>query len=237
MTTTFYNHWRDVPADAWRWKNFSPAEIACRGTGKLIVNEVALDRLQALRDALGNPSQGGADPQSGAAAPIPLRCAPQNPEVPARQDPAADPTGEARPLLLLPRHRLQGVRPCRALPLQGRANKAVVVGDDYPVLLRARRPRERWTDEDRRLYQRHRWRSEGYHCEAKTWHGLARAVRRSLPNMKIQAYLTAAAVNLKRSFPGLEVSTCATSALVMLAMHFQPKVGNTCLSSTWRLRF
>ena len=73
-----------------------------------------------------------------------------------------------------------------------------MVGDDYPALLRARRRRERWTDEDRRLYQRHRWRSEGYHGEAKTWHGLARAVRRGLPNMKIQAYLTAAAVNLKR---------------------------------------
>jgi IS5 family transposase len=48
------------------------------------------------------------------------------------------------------------------------------------------------------LYQRHRWRSEGFHGEAKTWHGLARAVRRGLANMKIQAYLTAAAINLKR---------------------------------------
>ena len=37
-----------------------------------------------------------------------------------------------------------------------------------------------------------------FHGEAKTWHGLARAVRRGLANMKIQAYLTAAAVNLKR---------------------------------------
>jgi hypothetical protein len=81
---------------------------------------------------------------------------------------------------------------------KGRANKAVVVGDDYPALLRARRRRDRWSDEDRRLYQRHRWRSEGYHGEAKTWHGLARAVRRGLPNMRIRAYLTAAAVNLKR---------------------------------------
>lgn len=81
---------------------------------------------------------------------------------------------------------------------KGRVNKAVVVGDDYPALLRARRRRERWSDEDRRLYQRHRWRSEGYHGEAKTWHGLARAVRRGLPNMRIQAFLTASAVNLKR---------------------------------------
>ena len=36
------------------------------------------------------------------------------------------------------------------------------------------------------------------HGEAKTWHGLARAVRRGISNMKIQAYLTAAAINLKR---------------------------------------
>ncbi|MQP68220.1 IS5/IS1182 family transposase, partial [Niveispirillum sp. SYP-B3756] len=34
--------------------------------------------------------------------------------------------------------------------------------------------------------------------EAKTWHGLGRAVRRGLDNMQIQAYLAAAAVNLKR---------------------------------------
>ena len=55
MTTTFYDHWRDVPKDAWRWANFSPAEIACRGTGKLLINEPALDKLQALRDRLGKP--------------------------------------------------------------------------------------------------------------------------------------------------------------------------------------
>jgi hypothetical protein len=80
----------------------------------------------------------------------------------------------------------------------GRRNKAVVVSDHHPALLRARRRRENWTAEDKRLYRRHRWRSEGYHGEAKTWHGLARAVRRGLQNMRIQAFLTAAAVNLKR---------------------------------------
>jgi transposase len=80
----------------------------------------------------------------------------------------------------------------------GRANKAVVISDDYPALVRARRRRLRWADEERRIYQRHRWRSEGFHGEAKTWHGLARAVRRGLDNMRIQALLTAAAINLKR---------------------------------------
>ena len=54
------------------------------------------------------------------------------------------------------------------------------------------------------MYQRHMWRSEGYHGEAKNWHGLGRAVRRGLDNMKIQSYLTAAAVNLKRLAAALE---------------------------------
>jgi len=30
-------------------------EIACRGTGRLLINEAALDKLQALRDRLGKP--------------------------------------------------------------------------------------------------------------------------------------------------------------------------------------
>lgn len=81
---------------------------------------------------------------------------------------------------------------------RGRVNKAVVLGDDYPALLRARRRRERWTEADQRLYQRHRWRSEGFHGEAKAWHGLARAVRRGLDKMRIQTFLTAAVINLKR---------------------------------------
>jgi hypothetical protein len=55
MTTMTYKHWRDVPQRSWRWKNFSPAEIACRGTGSVRVHEEALDKLQALRDRLGKP--------------------------------------------------------------------------------------------------------------------------------------------------------------------------------------
>lgn len=95
-------------------------------------------------------------------------------------------------------------RDCRGCDLaaiclsKGRVNKAVASGDDYPALLRARRRRDRWSEEDRRLCQRHRWRSEGDPGEAKTWHGLARAVRRGLQNMRIRAFLPAAAVNLKR---------------------------------------
>jgi IS5 family transposase len=69
---------------------------------------------------------------------------------------------------------------------------------DDPSLLRARRRHLAWTERERILYASHRTRVEGVHGEEKAWHGLARAVRRGLANMKIQANLTAAAVNLKR---------------------------------------
>ena len=38
-----------------RGGNFSPAQIACRGTGQLKLHAQALDKLQALRDRLGKP--------------------------------------------------------------------------------------------------------------------------------------------------------------------------------------
>jgi len=50
-----FRHFREVPSTLWRWPNFSPAEIACRGTGQLKLHPEALDRLQALRDRLGKP--------------------------------------------------------------------------------------------------------------------------------------------------------------------------------------
>ncbi len=50
-----YDHYRDVPQSRWRWPNFSPAEIACHGSGQFLLHAPALDRLQALRDRLGKP--------------------------------------------------------------------------------------------------------------------------------------------------------------------------------------
>lgn len=50
-----FRHFRDVPDGLWRWHNFSPAEIACRGTGQLKLHPEALDKLQALRDRIGKP--------------------------------------------------------------------------------------------------------------------------------------------------------------------------------------
>ena len=55
MPTTTYAHFRDVPESAWRWPSFSPAEIACRGTGAIKINTEALDKLQTLRNRLGKP--------------------------------------------------------------------------------------------------------------------------------------------------------------------------------------
>jgi hypothetical protein len=50
-----FRHFREVPDNLWRWPNFSPAEIACRGTGAIKLHPEALDKLQALRDRLGKP--------------------------------------------------------------------------------------------------------------------------------------------------------------------------------------
>ncbi len=55
MTTQYFADWRNVPEPLWRWANFSPEEIACRGDGTIRIDEVALDKLQALREKLGVP--------------------------------------------------------------------------------------------------------------------------------------------------------------------------------------
>lgn len=92
----------------------------------------------------------------------------------------------------------------------------MVVGYDYLALLRARRRREKWSERDQELYCRHRWKVEGVHGEAKSWHGLTRAVRRGLWNMGVQAYLAATAINLKR----------LAAALLLLRSLFARMPGN-----------
>jgi transposase len=92
-----------------------------------------------------------------------------------------------------------GTCPLRARCLPGKATvRTVVIVDGYPALLRARRKRLRWDDRLYEMYVRHRWRVEGVHGVAKTQHGLRRAVRRGLSNVRIQSFLTAAVMNLKR---------------------------------------
>jgi zinc D-Ala-D-Ala carboxypeptidase len=57
MSRKHYAHWREVDEAAFRrrWPNFSPENLACKGTHSLLVNEEALDALQRLRNALGKP--------------------------------------------------------------------------------------------------------------------------------------------------------------------------------------
>lgn len=63
---SFYKNWKDVPLAEWkkRWPNFSPEEIASnifqadgktKVKGPILINERALDMLQALREKLGKP--------------------------------------------------------------------------------------------------------------------------------------------------------------------------------------
>jgi len=94
---------------------------------------------------------------------------------------------------------------CRGCPLRARClppsahTRQITLFPGTEALLRARRRHERgWDDDARTAYRSHRWRAEGVHGEAKTQHGLRRAVRRGLDNVAIQSALTAAVLNLKR---------------------------------------
>lgn len=50
-----YANWKDYPKSEWRWPSFSPREMACRGTGRLLIAPDAMDKLQALRTKIGKP--------------------------------------------------------------------------------------------------------------------------------------------------------------------------------------
>jgi hypothetical protein len=50
-----YAHFSQVPTSDWRWPSFSPREIASKGEGEILIDEQALDKLQALRQSLGKP--------------------------------------------------------------------------------------------------------------------------------------------------------------------------------------
>ena len=76
--------------------------------------------------------------------------------------------------------------------------RTIGIREGHEALTRARRRHARRAPEDRERYRRHQWMVEGRHGEAKTQHGLGRAARRGLDNVRIQAYLTAAVMNLKR---------------------------------------
>ena len=93
---------------------------------------------------------------------------------------------------------------CRRCKLRKRClsetvkSRSIMISNGYEALLRARRRHREPDKKFRQTYSRHRWKVEGMHGEAKTQHGLRRAARRGLANVAIQAYLTAAVINLKR---------------------------------------
>ncbi|RLE18152.1 MAG: IS1182 family transposase [Acidobacteria bacterium] len=98
-----------------------------------------------------------------------------------------------------------GVRICQACKHKEKClsptarYRQVTIVNGHEALLRARRRKVKsWDKTTYELYLRHKWRVEGAHGEAKTLHGLRRAVRRGLWNVAIQMYLTATVMNLKR---------------------------------------
>jgi transposase len=106
-------------------------------------------------------------------------------------------------------------RDCARCPLkaqclpQGAPSRRVHIVTNHAAILRARRKRAAWGEDDHAIYTRHRWRVEGAHGTAKTLHGLARAIRRGLENMKIQALLTAIAMNLKKLAAAVMLLLCS----------------------------
>lgn len=55
IPATVFAHWSQFPADLWRWRNFTPQEMACKGDGSLLVHGPSMDTLQRLRTKLGVP--------------------------------------------------------------------------------------------------------------------------------------------------------------------------------------
>jgi zinc D-Ala-D-Ala carboxypeptidase len=50
-----FKHYKEVHPKDWIWPNFTPKEIACKGTHRLLIDKKAMDALQVLRTALGVP--------------------------------------------------------------------------------------------------------------------------------------------------------------------------------------
>ena len=57
MTLVVYDHWKQVPRNwsKWPWKYFKPEEMACKGTGKLVVEPRLLDYIDLFRLRFGGP--------------------------------------------------------------------------------------------------------------------------------------------------------------------------------------
>jgi len=50
-----YSHWSAFPMSEWKWKNFTPKELASKGNGEFYYHPRTLNALQKARSALGKP--------------------------------------------------------------------------------------------------------------------------------------------------------------------------------------
>lgn len=48
-------HYSDIAPADWRWPHFTPAEIACRADGEIVVVPALLDMLESLREKIAKP--------------------------------------------------------------------------------------------------------------------------------------------------------------------------------------
>ena len=48
-------HWSEIDPAEWPWRNFTPDEIACKGTGRLLIKHAAMHALQIARDTVSKP--------------------------------------------------------------------------------------------------------------------------------------------------------------------------------------
>ena len=49
-----FEHYDEIPLSSWPYRYFQPPEVACKGTGKILINEMALTALDNLRTHLGH---------------------------------------------------------------------------------------------------------------------------------------------------------------------------------------
>lgn len=117
---------------------------------------------------------------------------------------------------------------CAACPLRNgcvpnsATHRTIIIVNGYTSLLRARRRHRQKLDSDKHWSARHRFLVEGIHGEAKQQHGLARAARRGIDNLIIQAALTATVIDLKRlassgmsRFYAISVRKCRDRVITM----------------------
>ena len=49
-----FKHFNEIPLNNWPYRYFQPPEVACKGTGQILINEDALTALDNLRTRLGH---------------------------------------------------------------------------------------------------------------------------------------------------------------------------------------